>query len=404
VSLFGAKSIARVGGLLVLAFALGGVPTHAFAAKSAIEQKQEQERATTAGLEATREQLAVKVSEYVEISRQLDRIRQQVSQVTTEIAAADARLAAAEIAVTKRAVQLYRNERAGVFEILLTAGSLSDFMDRAYYLVLLGAHDSDLITETRLARAESLWLQESLDLRVQRLENLQVASDEQREAIEKQMAQQEKKAKRIGADIARLVAAQKVANNSSGSKPAGEFDTDTVISESNFRDWDSMTADDIQAFLDAQPGTLKSYTARDHNGRVTTTAQMVAEAARAWRINPRVILVKLQKEQSLLADKNPTRRQYDWAMGCGKADSRTFYQYQGFGKQIWFGASKLDKNAGPWRPGITMKIDGSQISPTNSSTYSLYKYTPHFRGTMSFWMLYWRYFGDPLSVPQVLVP
>ena len=39
--------------------------------------------------------------------------------------------------------------------------------------------------------------------------------------------------------------------------------------------------------------------------------------------------------------------------------------------------------------------------PTNSATYSLYKYTPHFRGTMSFWMLYWRYFGDPLSVPGV---
>jgi hypothetical protein len=43
-----------------------------------------------------------------------------------------------------------------------------------------------------------------------------------------------------------------------------------------------------------------------------------------------------------------------------------------------------------------MKIDGSTINPANSATYSLYKYTPHFRGTRSFWMLYWRYFGDPL--------
>jgi len=129
------------------------------------------------------------------------------------------------------------------------------------------------------------------------------------------------------------------------------------------------------------------------------TAQMIAEAAKGWRINPKVILVKLQKEQSLLADTSPSRNQYNWAMGCGKADSRTFYQYQGFGKQIWFGASKLDKNAGPWHPGISMKIDGSRIHPTNSATYSLYKYTPHFRGTKSFWRLYWRYFGDPLAAP-----
>jgi len=43
-----------------------------------------------------------------------------------------------------------------------------------------------------------------------------------------------------------------------------------------------------------------------------------------------------------------------------------------------------------------MTIDGSAVYPTNSATYSLYKYTPHLRGTTSFWLLYWRYFGDPL--------
>jgi hypothetical protein len=134
---------------------------------------------------------------------------------------------------------------------------------------------------------------------------------------------------------------------------------------------------------------------------MASTAQMIAEAALAWRVNPKVILVKLQKEQSLLADTSPSRTQYDWAMGAGATDSGKIYKYQGFGKQIWWGAEKLNKNTGPWRPGISMRIDGSRIHPTNSATYSLYKYTPHFRGTMSFWMLYWRYFGDPLSVPGV---
>ena len=303
--------------------------------------------------------------------------------------------------MTRRAIQLYRGGRVGLFEVLFSSESVGQLMDRAYYLVVLGSHDSELITETRLARAESLWLQESLDLRAERLLRMQESVDEQRIAIEKRVAGLEKKAQSIGADVARLVAVERQASVASGGEPTGRFQTDTVISEANFRDSESMTVDEIQAFLDQQPGTLKSYRARDHNGRMASTAQMIAEASRAWRVNPKVILVKLQKEQSLLADKSPSRTQYDWAMGAGATDSGKIYKYQGFGKQIWWGAQKLNKNAGPWRPGISMRIDGSRIHPTNSATYSLYKYTPHFRGTMSFWMLYWRYFGDPLSVPGV---
>ena len=167
---------------------------------------------------------------------------------------------------------------------------------------------------------------------------MQESVDEQRIAIEKRVAGLEKKAQSIGADVARLVAVERQASVASGGEPTGRFQTDTVISEANFRDSESMTVDEIQAFLDQQPGTLKSYRARDHNGRMASTAQMIAEASRAWRVNPKVILVKLQKEQSLLADKSPSRTQYDWAMGAGATDSGKIYKYQGFGKQIWWGA------------------------------------------------------------------
>ena len=202
-------------------------------------------------------------------------------------------------------------------------------MDRAYYLVLLGSHDSDLITETRLARTESLWLQESLDLRAERLQRIQEDADSQRIAIEKRVAEQEKQARKIGADISRLVAVQRQAAMATGGEPTGQFNTDTVISESNYRDWQSMNVDDIQKFLDEQPGTLKSYKAKDHNGKLVTTAQMIAEASQAWRISPRVILVKLQKEQSLLADKSPSKTQYEWAMGCGARRQRQGLQVRG---------------------------------------------------------------------------
>jgi len=262
-------------------------------------------------------------------------------------------------------------------------------------LVIISSRDSRLIDDVRLARQERLWLQESLSQRMELLSELQASADEQRSRIGSDLAAQQARATELGADIANLLREKRVASYAGGD-PLYEFNPDTVISATNFRDADSMTAEDIQAFLDRQPGTLKSYRAPDHNGVVKSTAQMIAEASAAWKVSPKVILVKLQKEQSLLANPSPTKEAYDWALGCGRADSKTYYEYQGFGNQIWWGAYKLNKNAGPWRPGIEMSIDGSPVRPTNSSTYSLYKYTPHLRGTMSFWMIYWRYFGDPL--------
>ena len=128
-----------------------------------------------------------------------------------------------------------------------------------------------------------------------------------------------------------------------------------------------------------------------------TAAQMIADAASAWGVSPKVILVTLQKEQSLISDSSPSQRALDWAMGCGKMDSGTLYQYQGFGNQIWGGARALSKNQGNWHAGITLTIDGTAVSPSDAATYSLYRYTPHFHGNTLFWRLYWRYFGDPAS-------
>jgi hypothetical protein len=69
---------------------------------------------------------------------------------------------------------------------------------------------------------------------------------------------------------------------------------------------------------------------------------------------------------------------------------------QGFGNQIWWGAQKQNKNALDWRPGAYEPVDGTKVFPTNEGTFAQYRYTPHFSGVMSFWMIYWRYFGDPL--------
>jgi hypothetical protein len=133
----------------------------------------------------------------------------------------------------------------------------------------------------------------------------------------------------------------------------------------------------------------------DHNGVNKSAAEMIADAAVAWNVSPKVILVTLQKEQSLLGRSGPSQTALDWALGVGKTDSSTIYKYQGFGNQIWWGAATLNNNAERWKPGAQLLIDGNYVVPSNGATHSLYRYTPHIRGNTSFWLLYWRYFGDP---------
>jgi len=387
--------IARFAGVLVLALTLVAPSAVHAAPVSSLSAKQAERDRTLAELDEMRQDLAAKTAEYVELCQRLDRARVEVEEVAGEIVQTEAELRQAEQAFTQRAVQMYRRDRTGMLELLLSSRDVEDFMKRAYYLVVVGESDATVITRLRQARAESMWLQQSLSNRVIELQRLQTSADDARLAIEAEVESAEEKAVRIGQDIDALVASQG-ALALTGSDPGGAFTPDLVISEAKFRNTAPLTVEQIQTFLEAQPGMLDTYRTKDHSGTVKSTAEMIYDASANFNVSAKVILIKLQKEQSLLADKSPTKRQLDWALGCGKADSRTYYQYQGFGNQIWWGAQKLDKNSRPWEPGISMKIDGTRINPANSATYSLYKYTPHFRGTRSFWMLYWRYFGDPL--------
>jgi len=390
-----------VGLALMLAAGVGlAAPCAAFSAPAStvntatIAAKKAQQEDIKRELDDMRARLAASVSEYVKVSRQLGQTRSEVDKLTTQIAEQDYRLEQAKLAFEERAVEMYRSRGTAMIEILMTANSLQELMSRTNFLLMVSQRNANTITDYRKIRSESAWLQDSLSNRLEYLTKLQTDADQQRSKIESDLATGEQRTTELGTDIARLMRGE--SSPISGGSPSDQFSPDTVISDANFRDSGSMTVGDIQAFLDRQPGILKSYRTRDHSGKVRYASEMIAEAAVAFRINPKVLLVKLQKEQSLLGDATPQQKQLDWATGCGKADSFTSYQYQGFGNQIWWGAQKLDKNAKPWRPGIKMMIDGGAVYPTNEATYSLYKYTPHIRGTTSFWLLYWRYFGDPL--------
>ena len=361
----------------------------------ALVAKKAQQAATQVRLRVLQVDLETRVSDYVAIARELQRTRAEILQVSAQLGEQTQSFDLAKAALTSRAVQLYRGDHVSLLELLLDSRSIQDLVSRATYLTTISQRDSRLLNDVRLARSETMWLQGDLDNRVGSLTALLTTADSQRSRIESDMAQQQREASSIGADVAKLITPASFITT--GSAPSGRFSRDMIVTDASFRASTSMSVSDIQGFLNEQPGSLKSYSGLDHTGALRTAAEMIAEAAVGWNVSPKMILVTLQKEQSLLEKTHPTPTAYDWAMGCGKADSRTYYQYQGFGKQVWFGASKLSGNAAPWRQGVKMTIDGSAVSPINSSTYSLYKYTPHFKGVMSFWLLHWRYFGDPIG-------
>jgi hypothetical protein len=141
-----------------------------------------------------------------------------------------------------------------------------------------------------------------------------------------------------------------------------------------------------------------------------------------------VLLVTLQKEQSLLTAKTPSQATLNKAMGCGIYSGSTF-AVPGFGNQVWYAAMKLyaygetDHRIGPcgytahdpvgiWVPGSVYTYDGNEpyranYVPLNLATFKLYTYTPHVGGSMCggnllFWNLYNGYFGNPVTNPKAM--
>jgi hypothetical protein len=235
------------------------------------------------------------------------------------------------------------------------------------------------------------------------------------------------------------------------------FDPGLIISDSVFFDFGTMTAEEIQRFLDSQVPVcgsgptgmpcLKNYKT-DTPEKIAevgkckympkqkniSAAQIIYNISRACGINPRVLLVTLQKEQGLVQARIPSPYMYRAAMGygcpdsdpaiCGKVWVGLFNQlYKAAGQFQWYG----DPNGSftHLRPGRQVSISyhpyatrncGKQsFTLKNQATANLYYYTPfvpntasltNLRGTgdncssygnRNFWRFYWDWFGSPIG-------
>lgn len=220
-----------------------------------------------------------------------------------------------------------------------------------------------------------------------------------------------------------------------------------IISDDSFFNPDAMTAAQIQDFLEdrschpkdgvpcladfrmntpAQPASAERCTALPPK-RKEAASSIIARVAEACTISPRVLLVLLQKEQSLLTA--PSASGYQKATGYACPDTAECdRRYFGFFNQVYRAAWQFREytvHPGDWRYKVGANriqyhpdptCGTSEVTILNQATANLYNYTPYqpneatlkqpkgpggecsAYGNLNFSRLYAAWFGSPLTV------
>ncbi|WP_223625956.1 FG-GAP-like repeat-containing protein [Microbacterium sp. EST19A] len=195
------------------------------------------------------------------------------------------------------------------------------------------------------------------------------------------------------------------------------FNAGNIISDAVFTNKNSMSEAQIQAFFNSKVSRCLGGT--DSQGRpivclkdftITTVtrpadaycsgytgaanesaARVIYRAAQACNINPQVLIVMLQKEQSLVTSNSPNPGRFNIALGQGCPDTAPCDpQYVGFFHQIYGAARQMQiYMEGKWfqwyAPGRTWNIlfnpntacGSAPVYVANKATSALYYYTPY---------------------------
>ena len=178
----------------------------------------------------------------------------------------------------------------------------------------------------------------------------------------------------------------------------------------------TMSASDIQAFLNSKMPTCDTWGTQPYGGTTRaqyavsrgvstpftclkdyvengkTSAQIIYDVSQAYNINPQVMIVLLQKEQGLVTDDWPWPIQYQSATGYGCPDTAPCdTQYYGLTNQLdwsakmfrailnnsptWYTPYVLGDNYIQYSPDAS--CGGSVVNIQNRSTQALYNYTPY---------------------------
>ena len=232
---------------------------------------------------------------------------------------------------------------------------------------------------------------------------------------------------------------------------SSSFDPAYIISDTQFFDGTSMSEGDIQNFIRGQSCAprdgvpcLKDFRATtptkeaqgvNHcsefmGGSNESAARIIAKVAQACGISPKVLLVLMQKEQSLIS--SPSAYGYERAMGWGCPDTAACNSlYFGFFNQVYRAAKQFREyttNPNSWRYRVgntyvqyspNTACGGTTLNIRNQATANLYNYTPYqpnkaaldnlygigdscsAYGNRNFWRLYSDWFGSPVEQSPV---
>jgi hypothetical protein len=191
---------------------------------------------------------------------------------------------------------------------------------------------------------------------------------------------------------------------------ARAFNPERIIDDAVFTNNGSMSADQIQAFLNSKNSTcLKNFTTLsltddNNDGSVAnngsepygkhgtmSAAQVIKAASDIYKINPQVILATLEKEQGLVTRTDCPDWRYNTALGYGCPDTAPCNQAAyGFTRQIDYGTYHfrgfyddsltfvpygIGRQQVAYNP--TASCGSSVLNIQNRATASLYSYTPY---------------------------
>lgn len=199
-----------------------------------------------------------------------------------------------------------------------------------------------------------------------------------------------------------------------------------VMEDNDFIATGSMNESQIQDFLIANGSYLKDY---QENGKSAAriiyeaanglydaaigTAKGISITSETGTISPRVILIFLQKEQSLISRTSPDEYSLTYAMGydCPDSTGCSGSRHPGFSEQVGWASWQLRYNFEAAKLGVdwwNQKYPGSDstcyvgqtksihswnqddmVTFQNAATAAVYRYTPHvFDSTYNIWRFY----------------
>ena len=234
---------------------------------------------------------------------------------------------------------------------------------------------------------------------------------------------------------------------------ASDFDPGNIMSDAVFYNSGTMSAPDIQLFLNQQePSCAAGFTCLKSYAQATpaipatadgcsafsaqallSAAQIIQMIAQSCGINPRVIVTILEKEEGLVTSTSPSDGRYRIAMGYGCPDTAACdLTYYGFFNQVYsashqFKVYQHSPTSFRYRAGQVNTIlwspnacGSSQVYISSQATAGLYNYTPYrpnqaalnnlyglgdvcsAYGNRNFWRLFTDWFGSTtVSSPLV---